>query len=141
MRVCAAALLLAACAAPVKATSAPATVQPWSLPLADEPTPPAPLPAATVKPEPCAIADLRRSYLSGRWKDGELLAQRCLQQNPLSTEARVVLVRMYLMRAYAAHEPRWLDEARRQLKMVAADPAYGDEARELTTLIEQPMIE
>jgi len=79
--------------------------------------------------------------LAGRWKDGELLAQKCLQQNPLTTEARVVLVRMYLMRAYAAREPRWLDEARRQLKMVATDPAFSDEAQELTLLIEQPMIE
>ena len=94
-----------------------------------------------MKAEPCAVAELRRSYLAGRWKDGELLAQKCLQQNPLTTEARVVLVRMYLMRAYAAREPRWLDEARRQLKMVATDPAFSDEAQELTLLIEQPMIE
>lgn len=80
-------------------------------------------------------------YQNGRWKDGEQVAQRCLQENPLATEARVTLVRMYLMRAYAAKEPRWLDEARRQLRMIAADPAYADEARELGMLIEQPTME
>jgi hypothetical protein len=107
----------------------------------EEPASIAVLPAPSVKPEPCPVELLRLSYLNGRWKDGELLAQRCLQQNPLATEARVMLVRMYLMRAYAAREPRWLDEARRQLKMVASDPAYASEARELGTLIEQPTVE
>ena len=87
------------------------------------------------------MGELKTLYLQGRWKDGEVLAQRCLQENPLATEARVYLVRMYLMRAYAAREPRWLDEARRQLKMVETDPAFAAEARELKLLIEQPTVE
>ena len=70
-----------------------------------------------------------------------MVAQRCLQDNPLATEARITLVRMYLMRAYAAKEPRWLDEARRQLRMIAADPQYTLEASELSLLIDQPTIE
>lgn len=90
---------------------------------------------------PCALSDLKSYYQNGRWKEGELVAQRCLQDNPLATEARITLVRMYLMRAYAAKEPRWLDEARRQLRMIAADPQYAAEAKELSLLIDQPTIE
>ena len=132
------ALCLVACAAsgapPVVASS-----EPGSLP-ASEPAEVA-LPTATVTPLPCALSDLRAYYQNGRWKDGEMVAQRCLQDNPLATEARITLVRMYLMRAYAAKEPRWLDEARRQLRMIAADPQYTHEASELSLLIDQPTIE
>jgi hypothetical protein len=130
----------ASCAAPI-ASSRPASepARATSLPTAADEA--VSLPTATVKPAPCALSDLRVYYQNGRWKDGEQVAQRCLQENPLATEARVTLVRMYLMRAYAAKEPRWLDEARRQLRMIAADPAYADEARELGMLIEQPTME
>lgn len=118
-----------------------AASEPASEPVALTEEEPETLPAATVTPLPCALNDLKRYYQNGRWKEGELVAQRCLQDNPLATEARITLVRMYLMRAYAAKEPRWLDEARRQLRMIAADPAYADDARELSLLIDQPTIE
>ncbi len=132
---------LLGCASTGGSASGPAASHPALDDPAAQKAPSAPLPPPTAKGAPCPIEQLRQDYLSGRWKEGELLAQRCLEQDPLSTEARVLLVRMYIMRAYAAREPRWLDEARRQLKMVAADPAYDAEARELSLLIEHPTIE
>ena len=96
---------------------------------------------ATVKPPPCAIAKLQKLYIGGEWKAGELIAQDCLRSNPLETEARLILVRIYLMRAYAAHESRWLDEARRQLHMAEGDPAHAREAHDLLELVDTPTIE
>lgn len=122
-------------------TAAP---QPSSRPAqaaAIAPEPPASLPTATVRPPPCAIAKLQKLYVGGEWKSGELLAQECLRSNPLETEARLVLVRIYLMRAYAAHESRWLDEARRQLHMAEGDPQHAREAHDLLELVDTPTIE
>jgi hypothetical protein len=96
---------------------------------------------ATVRPPPCAIAKLQKFYIGGEWRTGEILAQECLRANPLETEARLILVRIYLMRAYAAHESRWIDEARRQLHMAEGDPAHAREAREMLELVDAPTIE
>jgi hypothetical protein len=99
------------------------------------------MPTATIQPSPCTIDRIREDYRAGQWSQCEHRVEECLRVNPLETAARLVLVRIYLMRGYAAKEPRWLDEAKRQLKMAEGDPAYDVEAKELLLLIEQPSVE
>ena len=99
------------------------------------------MPSATARPGDCPFEEIREAYLSGRWTHSERLIDRCLRANPLATPARLILVRIYLMRAYAAKEPRWLDEARRQLKMAEGDPVHHEEAQKLLLLIDQPTVE
>jgi hypothetical protein len=98
-------------------------------------------PLATAHPPPCPLGKIQKFYASGEWKQSEGLAQQCLRDNPLESTVRLMLARIYLMRAYAAHEARWLDEARRQLQMAQGDPTHAKEASDLLQLVEQPTVE
>ena len=89
----------------------------------------------------CDLELVRRRFANGEWRATELSAQECLRQQPLTTEVRLILVRLYLMRAYAAREPRWLDEARRQLHMAESDPAFAEESKMLLRLVDEPTVE
>lgn len=84
---------------------------------------------------------VQRLFATGEWRAAELAAHECLRAEPLATPVRLVLVRLYLMRAYAAREPRWLDEARRQLHMAENDPVHHEEAKQLLRLVDEPTVE